>query len=281
MSLLRVAAPSSALQRALAETAGAVDGLARTLDTGGGGSLGALDSQLPGTGWTLASDNPHSVVAPSGWSVFTGGAPSGQIEPVIVTDATAPDGEGSSVIQFTYEGVGDGWEPSKLYYNFPSSSEIFWATYVKWQPTWTWPSASGFKMFIFGSPILGWIGTGRYTQAPYNNNDATAGRGAWDSNGFSEAGELVTPVPFLNGQWYKLQFWVKMSAPQRVVMWINAGDGLGDRKIQDSNDSPGSINIGASSMNELQFPATRGGGTPGPGLAGDLMRHARTTVWSR
>jgi hypothetical protein len=269
-----VASAGGSISRGLASAVVRVTtvGLTRGLTAG----LGALNSQLPGSGWSLADDNPHSVVAPSGWSLFTGGPPSGQIAPVIVTDATAPDGEGSSVIQFTYEGVGDGWEPSKLYFNFSSAAEVFWATYVKWQPSWTWPSSSGFKMFIFGSPIVGWLGTGRYTGTPYNNADAGVGRGAYDSNGFSEAGELVTPIPFLNGQWYKLQLWIKCSAPQRIVCWVN------DTKIQDSADNPGgAFTVGASTLNELQFPATRGGGTPGPGLAGDLMRHARTTIWTR
>ena len=239
-------------------------------------------SQLPGSGWTLVSDNPHTTVAPAGWSTFTGGGEpnSGQTPPRIVSDPTAPDGDGSAV-EYSYAGVGDGYEPQKSYVGFTSSSELYWATYVQWAPTWTWPASSGFKQFIFGEGgPLGWFGTGRYQAAPFNGSNASVGRAAWDSNGFDEAPLLVTEPPLRTGQWYKLVLYLKVSPPQRVAAWINSG--AGDVLIQDSAVNPGgTFNLGPTFINELQFPATRGGGTPGPGLPGDTMRFARTVVYRR
>jgi hypothetical protein len=245
-----------------------------------------LTTNRPSGTWTTVTDNPWSSLNAQGWGIATnrpGPAPS------IVQDATAPDGD-AFVLQQPYAGTTDGNEPKFPYLAWNASDEVFLSTIVKFAPTWVQPPRSGVKWLLFegegGAGLVGWagLGAGNAPQGSGRAGEVLNGVPYWDwvfdaSANAPFSGVAPSPrlrnEPLRQGQWHKLQVWIRRS-PARVVMWVN------DVKVTDT-DELGQFTWSSASQrfSGIQFGATWGGGIGYSAPAGNILYHARTAIYRR
>lgn len=270
-------------------------------------ALGALDNNLPGTGWTLVTDQNFNSIdlaelqalpatTGSNWAVSTNRQ--GE-DPTIVADATAPSGDGL-VFRQNYEGVNDGFEPK-----FPNSGlggglAVYIGFYVKFLNTWTNPTTGGIKWHIVNamqggeSQSAGWLGMGRAYDLGTDQFEPSHGwvfNGTCDEMdatcGTDEGGGVrfyTAPTPaaaglMTRGEWHKVQYYLSKGGAGTtglgiVRVWID------DVLIIDRTGFTWVDEAGT--WQSFAMGATWGGGnTPSVGPEGNIIYYDRCVIYSR
>lgn len=213
-------------------------------------------------------------ISTQGWNYFGGAPQSGQSYARIVSDPTAPDGD-SSVLENSYAGVQDAWDPRRFEFGFGRSEAIFITWIVKFSSSWE-AGNSGIKWQVFANDgNLFNLGMRRYPFAPYNGQVPNVIQLAFGSlnttTPVSTRDNPTARVPVFTGEWYKIQLYVELLPVGRFRLYVN--DVLAQDFLQDWGSN--------TWVEELRQSSTYGGGNvvnPAPDMR---VWYDRTVIWRR